>query len=126
LGAAYGLHLGATIAGRHGVDPILARLLTDAPLEPSGGFFAAEGWTGGARVAVPFSRTFLTRAGADMDLAERVLLAARASVELRDSCECVALRVTGAHRLGRVVPGQAGAGAGVDVWLTIDLAPGRR
>ncbi len=126
VGAADGLHLGASVAGRQGVDPILARLLTDAPLEPSAGFFAAEGWTGGARVAIPFSRTFLTRAGADMDLGERVLLAARGSIEVRDSCECVAVRVTGAHRLGRVVPGQAGAGAGVDVWLTIDLAPGRR
>jgi hypothetical protein len=124
IGAADGLHLGATIAGRRGVDPILARLLTDAPLEPSGGFFAAEGWTGGALLAVPFSRAVLTRAGADMDLGERVLLAARGSIELRDSCECVAVRLTGAHRLGRALPGQAGAG--VDVWLTIDLAPGRR
>jgi hypothetical protein len=125
VGAADGFHIGGVIAGQSGVDPVLARLLTDAPLEPSGGFFAADGWTGGARVAVPFSRTVRTRAGADMDLGARVLVAAKGSVELRDSCECVAVRVTAAHRLGRALPGSLAA-AGVDVWLTIDLAPGNR
>ena len=35
-------------------------------------------------------------------------------LELRDHCGCIILRGTGAHRIGR---------EGVDVWITIDLAP---
>lgn len=116
LGAVDGISLGANVAGRRGADPVLARLVTDAPLEPSSGFLAASGWTGGARAAVPWTRWLTTRAGADADLDAKKLVAARATVELRDRCECFVVRASGAHRLGR---------EGVDVWLTIDLAPGR-
>ncbi len=115
LGALDRLHLSANVAGRSGVDPVLARLLTDAPLEPSGGFLAAPGWTGGVRLSVPFSHAISTRGGVDADLSEPLLLAARGSLELRDRCECIALRATGSRRIGR---------DGIDVWLTIDLAPG--
>jgi hypothetical protein len=115
LGALDRLHLSASVAGRSGVDPILARLLTDAPLEPSSGFLAVPGWTGGVRLSVPFTHAILTRGGVDADLSEPLILAARGSVELRDRCECIALRVTGSRRIGR---------DGVDVWLAIDLAPG--
>jgi hypothetical protein len=117
VGQVDGLRFGATIAERTGIDPVLARLLTDAPLEPSGGFLATDGWTGGAHLSVPWSAYVLTRAGADADLSARLLTAARASIEVRDRCECLAIRASGAHRLGR---------AGTDVWVTIDLAPRAR
>ncbi len=112
VGRIDGLQVGAVLAGRDGVDPIRARALIDAPLEPSSGFLAAETWTGGARVAIPWSRAIVTRGGADADLATGRLVAASGGVELRDACGCLVVRATGAHRLGR---------DGVDVWLTVDL-----
>jgi hypothetical protein len=114
LGPANALSLAATVAARDGTDPILARALTDAPLEPSSGFLAAPGWTGGARLSIPWSPYVITRGGADADLSAEELVAARGSVEIRDKCGCVVIRANGAHRIGR---------DGVDVWLTIDLAP---
>ncbi len=114
VGTVDGLHLSTNVAARAGVDPIAARLLTDAPLEPSAGFFATEGWTGGSNVVVPWTTWLSTSAGGDADLTNQLLVAARGAVELRDKCQCFALRLAGAHRIGR---------EGVDVWLTIDLAP---
>ncbi len=114
LGAIDSLHLGVNVAARAGVDPIAARLLTDAPLEPSAGFFATEGWTGGSNVTVPWTTWLATSAGGDVDLTNQILVAARAGIELRDKCQCFAVRLAGAHRIGR---------EGVDVWLSIDLAP---
>src|SRR5205807_2523908 len=104
----------ANVAVRTGVDPVTARLLTDAPLEPSAGFLAASGTTGGLAATLPLSHAIITRGGTDADLLEPRLLGARGSVELRDRCGCIVLRITGSHRLGR---------EGVDVWATIDLAP---
>jgi len=112
LGRIDGLNVVGIVAARDGVDPIRARLLTDAPLEPSSGFLAAEAWTGGARVAIPWTRSIVTRGGADADLTTSRLVAATASIELRDPCGCLVVRATGAHRIGR---------EGVDVWLTVDL-----
>lgn len=112
VGRVDGPNVGAVLAGRDGVDPIRARALVDAPLEPSSGFLAAEAWTGGARLAIPWSRAVVTRGGADADLATGRLVAASGAVELRDGCGCLVVRATGAHRLGR---------DGVDVWLTVDL-----
>ncbi|WP_394827468.1 hypothetical protein [Pendulispora albinea] len=114
IGRVDGLHLSTNIAVRKDTDPVAARLLTDAPLEPSGGFFAAPGTTGGAAASLPFSRSIVTRAGVDADLTEPRLLGTRGSIELRDRCQCIVLRVIGSHRLGR---------DGVDVWMTIDLTP---
>lgn len=114
IGPADSVHLGVYAAAREGVDPVAARLLTDAPLEPSAGFFATEGWTGGSSLVVPWTTWLVTRAGADADLTNELLAAARGGIELRDKCRCLAVRLAGAHRIGR---------EGVDVWLTIDLAP---
>jgi len=114
LGLADGLHVSALVAGRDGVDPVVARALTDAPLEPSSGFLATPGWTGGARVGLPLGRSVMTQAGADVDLTTGQLLATRGSVAYRDRCGCFAVRALAAERVGR---------AGVDVWVTIDLAP---
>ncbi len=112
IGPSTGLHLTAHVAERDGLDPLIARALTDAPLEPASGFLAAAGWTGGARVAVPLGSRITTRAGADVDLDARQLVAALGALELHDPCGCVVVRATAAHRIGR---------DGVDVWVTVDL-----
>jgi hypothetical protein len=116
VGPTSSVHVSATAAGRDGVDPILARTLVDAPLEPASGFLVAPGWTGGGRVVIPWTRSFTTRGGADADLSASRLLAVAGSIELHDPCGCVVVRASGAHRLGR---------EGVDVWLTIDLPQSR-
>jgi hypothetical protein len=113
LGPERGPYLGAHVAQRDGVDPILARALVDAPLEPASGFLAAPGWTGGGRVAIPVGARVTTRAGADVDLDARELVAALGAIELHDPCGCVVVRATASHRIGR---------SGVDAWLTVDVA----
>lgn len=113
VGRASGLRVLANVAARDGLDPVLARLLTDAPLEAPAGFLVREGTTGGAGVVVPWSRVVATSAGADADATKGELVAARGAVELRDTCGCITLRVNGSHRIGR---------PGVDVWLVIDFA----
>jgi hypothetical protein len=112
MGPATGLHLTAHVAERDGVDPLVARALTDAPLEPASGFLSAPGWTGGARLGVPLGSRITTRAGADYDFDARQLVAALGALELHDPCGCVVVRATAAHRIGR---------DGVDVWVTVDL-----
>ncbi len=114
LGPERGLALAAHVAQRDRVDPMLARALVDAPLEPASGFLVAPGWTGGGRVAVPLGTRITTRAGADFDLDARRLVAALGAIELHDPCGCVVLRASAAHRIGR---------SGVDAWLTVDVAP---
>jgi len=114
IGQADGVHLGVLLAVRRGVDPVAARALTDAPLEPSSGLLALEGWTGGSRLSIPWTRSVTTSVGADGDLSAKELLAARGSIELRDPCGCLVVRAAGGHRLGR---------PGVDVGVTIDFIP---
>jgi hypothetical protein len=117
VGPGSGLHLAAHVAERDGIDPMVARALVDAPLEPASGFLAAPGWTGGARLAVPLGRRITTRGGADVDFDQRQLVAAVGSLELHDPCNCVVVRATASHRIGR---------GGVDAWLAVDLPlPGR-
>ena len=116
LGQSDGVRVLTNVAARDGLDPVLARALVDAPLEPASGFLVGEGTTGGAGLAVPWGRAVTTSVGADGDLTRRELVAARAGVELRDRCGCLTLRVMGAHRLGR---------EGVDVWLALDFAADR-
>jgi hypothetical protein len=109
-----GPHVVLLAAERDGVDPVIARAITDAPLEPSGGFLSADGWTGGARARIPWTAWLATTGGADMDFTAQVLVAARGGIEVRDHCGCFRLRANAAHRIGR---------DGVDAWVTIDLAP---
>ncbi len=116
LGALDRMRVLTDVAHRGGVDPVLARALTDAPLEPGAGFLTRAGSTGGAALVIPWSATVTTSAGVDGDLDEGELVAARGGVELRDRCGCVTLRVLGSHRVGR---------PGVDVWLALDFAAGK-
>jgi hypothetical protein len=114
VGAVRSFSVALLVAGRAGVDPVLARALTDAPLASSSGFLAAPGWTSGARVTVPITGLVTLRGGADGDLTAEKLVAARGSLEVHDRCQCVAVRLSAAERLGR---------EGVDVWLSVDLVP---
>lgn len=116
LGPTNGLRVLANVADRMGIDPVLARVLADAPLEPSAGFLSREGTTGGAGVVVPFSRWLVTSAGADGDATAGELVAVRGGLEIRDRCGCLTFRANGSHRIGR---------PGVDVWVAIDFAADR-
>jgi hypothetical protein len=114
LGAIDSVNLGATLAGRSGVDPVAARALFDAPLDPSTGFVASTGWTLATRATIPLGPHVAPSGGADIDLASGTLVGARGGLELRDRCGCLVVRATAAHRIGR---------PGVDAGITIDLAP---
>ncbi|HVH41681.1 MAG TPA: hypothetical protein VM925_05040 [Labilithrix sp.] len=116
LGRADGVRVVVNVAARGGLDPILARALTDPSVESPAGFLVREGTTGGAGFVLPWARAFTTSAGVDGDATNRELVAARAGIELRDRCNCVTLRANGAHRIGR---------SGVDVWIAIDFATDR-
>jgi hypothetical protein len=112
VGPSSGLHLAVHAADRDGVDPILARAAIDPPFESASGFLSATGWTGGARVALPIGSRVTTLGGADVDLEARELVAAIGALELHDPCNCVVVRASAAHRIGR---------GGVDAWLSVDL-----
>lgn len=114
IGEKESIHLGGWLGVRRGVDPIRARLLTDAPLEPTGGFYAAEGTTGGASILMPWAHFLSTGAAVDADLDAGELVAARLDVTLRDRCRCTLVKGTVSRRIGR---------DGVDAWLSIELTP---
>ena len=112
IGPSSGLHLAAHAAERDGVDPYVARALVDVPFDAASGFLSAPGWTGGAGLGVPFGPRITARGGADVDLDAGELVAALGSLELHDPCNCVVVRATAAHRIGR---------GGVDAWVSVDL-----
>jgi hypothetical protein len=117
IGPATGLHLTAHVAERDGVDPYVARALTEVPSEPASGFLSATGWTGGALAGLPIGSRITARGGADVDLTSDELVAWIGSLELHDPCDCVVVRATAAHRIGR---------DGVDAWVTVDLPSSAR
>ena len=116
IGPSDGPRLLANVATREGIDPVLARALSDVALEPPAGFLTRTGTTGGAGLVVPWAHALTTSVAADADATARELVAARAGIELRDRCNCVTLRVNGSHRIGR---------SGVDVWVALDFAADR-
>jgi hypothetical protein len=79
-------------------------------------YLAASGWTGAAELSIPWTRAVRTSARADVDLDAHTLLAVRGLAEVRHPCGCLGLGLMAAHRVGR---------EGVDVALSIDVAPGR-
>lgn len=116
VGPALGLNVSAHVAERDHLDPQIARSLADPVLEPASGFLLSSGWSGGARVGLPLGSRVALRGGADADFLARSLVAAIAAVEVHDPCDCVVVRLSGAHRIGR---------SGVDVWLSIELPVSR-
>jgi hypothetical protein len=115
LGEQDGWHLVARAAGRVGIEPLDARVLGATQAEaPSGGWLAAEGWSGGAEVAAKLSRSVGATVSAEEDLTHKTLLGVHGSVGYAHPCRCISIDGFVARRLGR---------DGVDVWISIDLAP---
>jgi len=115
LGDKDGWHLAIKGAGRRGFNPLAARALTGMTAdEPSGGWLAAEGWSGGAEIAARLARSVGARISAEEDFTARALLQVRASLGYAHPCRCIAIDGFVGKRLGR---------EGVDVWVAIDLAP---
>ena len=100
LGPRESLHLLGHVATREGPDPVLARVLTDAPLDPTAGFLASEGTTTGGALELPLGRV-TTSGGADVDATRGELVAVYGGLQLHDRCNCVTLRANAAHRIGR-------------------------
>jgi hypothetical protein len=72
------------------------------------------GWTTGARLSVPWTRSFETQAGADYDVSAERWLGASAAVAYRHPCRCAALSLWGSRRLGR---------RGYDAAFSVELVP---
>jgi hypothetical protein len=115
LGEADGLHVRVRTAGRTGIEPIAARALAPANAdEPSGGWLSAEGWSVGGELGAKLGGAITTMIGADEDATSKTLLDARASVGYAHPCRCISVYAFAQERLAR---------GGVDVWVSIDLAP---
>jgi len=113
VGEQQGWHLAVHVASRRGVDPLLARALwAGTGGEPSGGFLATEGWSGGAEVGARLGGSVTAKAAVYEDFATRTLLQVRGAVGYAHPCRWV--DAYAGQRLGR---------EGVDVWVSIDLAP---
>jgi hypothetical protein len=115
LGEQDGWHVALKTAGRVGVEPIIARSLgSPSAEEPSGGWLAAEGWSGGAEIAAKFTRSVGATLSAQEDLTTRTLLEMHGSIGYAHPCRCISIDGFAGKRLGR---------EGIDVWVSIDLAP---
>src|SRR5262249_34302495 len=115
IGEEDGWHVALKTAGRVGVEPIVARALASPNAEePSGGWLAAEGWSGGAEIAAKFTRSVGATLSTQEDLTSRTLLEAHGSIGYAHPCRCISIDAFAGKRLGR---------EGIDVWVSIDLAP---
>jgi hypothetical protein len=115
LGEQDGWHLIMKGAGRRGFNPLAARALAGTTAEePSGGWLATEGWSGGAEIAARLARSVGARISAEEDFTSRTLLQVRGSMGYAHPCRCISVDGFVGKRLGR---------DGVDVWVSIDLAP---
>lgn len=113
-----GVELRADVAAQGGAEASAARAFSGGPAAgPFAGehlYLAADGLSGSASLAIPWTRWLRTSARAAADLTADRLLAVGLAVELTHPCGCVALGLSGAHRAGR---------GGVDAVLSVDLAP---
>lgn len=115
LGEQDGWHVFVKAAGRVGVEPLIARaLMAPNAHEPSGGWLAAEGWSGGAEIAAKFTRSVGATLSAQEDLTSKTLLEVHGSIVYAHPCRCISIDAFAGKRLGR---------DGIDVWVSIDLAP---
>jgi hypothetical protein len=115
IGEQDGWHLGLKAAGRNGIDPVVARALAEASAtEPSGGWLSAEGWSAGADVRAKLGSAVAATVAVDGDLTSNTLLAVHTSVGYAHPCRCISVNAFAGKRLAR---------GGVDVWVSIDLAP---
>jgi hypothetical protein len=95
-------------------DPYWTRVLGEDERESAIPFAARSGLSASAHAEAPVTRWLKFFGGADIDASARELLGARAGIELRDKCDCIAFRAQGSQRQGR---------EGVDAWLEIDFRP---
>jgi len=115
LGEQDGWHLALRSAGRVGIEPIAARALSGTRAEePSGGWLATEGWSAGAEARAELTRSVGVTLSADEDLTSRTLLGVRGSIGYAHPCRCISVDAFAGQRLGR---------DGIDLWVSIDLAP---
>jgi len=115
VGEQDGWHLVVKSAGRRGLQPLAARALAGTTAEePSGGWLAAEGWSGGVEIAARLARSVGARISAEEDFTSRTLLQVRGSLGYAHPCRCISIDGFVGKRLGR---------DGIDVWVSIDLAP---
>ena len=115
VGAEDDWHFMVKGAGRRGVDPILARALgAPSGTEPSGGWFASEGWSAGGELFGTFSPSVSARLAGEGDLTARQLLQIRGVVGYAHPCRCISVDAFATRRLGR---------GGIDIGVSIDLAP---
>ncbi len=90
-----------------------AELWSTCRSKAASGFLSAPGWTGGAGVELFLGPRITVRGGADVDLGAGELVAALGSLELHGRCNCVVVRATATHRIGR---------DGIDAWVSVDLS----
>jgi hypothetical protein len=113
LGPRGGLRATGMLEGREGASPAASRALSDDPTSPTGSFFATEGWSTRAAIALPLWR-FSATGGAAWDLTSHTRLGERAELVYAHPCGCLRVAATALHRVGRVGP---------DAMLTVSLLP---
>ncbi len=118
LGRETGLRLRVDAAAQGGTGAKMARSIADGSAASLPGeeldYLARGGISGGADLTVPWTSALSTIVRADADLEAGELLGLRGGLGYHHPCGCLAIDGGGARRVGR---------GGVDVWLTIDLAP---
>ena len=115
LGEQDGWHLAVKAAGRVGIEPLIARALAaPSAKEPSGGWLAAEGWSGSVEAKAKLTRSVGVTVSAEEDLTSRTLLDLHGFIGYAHPCRCISVDGFAGKRLGR---------DGIDVWVSIDLAP---
>lgn len=118
LGTELGPSIGVDAAGQSGSGSGAARAVAGGTAAALPGedvdWLVEDGWSGGADVTVPITRSVRVLARADADLGEAELVGLRGGAAYRHPCGCVAAELFAQHRVGR---------EGVDVWLGVDLAP---
>jgi hypothetical protein len=115
LGEEDAWHVTMKAAARAGLEPLIARTLASpSAREPSGGWLAAEGWSGGAEIGARLTRSIGATLSAQEDFTNRTLLEAHGSIGYAHPCRCISVDGFAGKRLGR---------EGIDVWVSIDLAP---
>ncbi|HET9933532.1 MAG TPA: hypothetical protein VFQ35_22660 [Polyangiaceae bacterium] len=114
LGAEDSLRVGGHVEGARGDVTAASGVFSDDFSLPANARFDRSGFSGGARVHVPFGPRISTSGGAEFDVSRSEVLAWWGQLRYRHPCRCMSLSVLGAHRTGR---------SGVDVGVNLELIP---
>ena len=107
-----GIELRADVAAQGGAEASAARLFSGGPFAGELLYLAADGLSGLASLAVPWTRWLRTSASAAADITAERLLAIGLGVEIEHPCGCASISASGAHRAGR---------EGVDAIVSFDF-----